>query len=424
MKLLPITLASGTALANVVPMSLHHSRDLPRELQGRDTSSLVNKNSYYALKLGIGTPPQDVYLQIDTGSSDTWVGGQYFTPDLSSTYKENLTDPFSIMYGDGSSASGNYAQDTVSLGDDTNLTLRNANFAYSATSKTTPQVCGIGLTDNESSNHRYSNLPVQLKEQGHTTATVYAMRLGTRGSPGQLTFGGLDHSQYDGQLQTVPLVSSSSFTVALDSVRLGNRTIYGTRQNVLLDSGTTNLIIPADMADAILDGIQPGRKWIPTTGYTVDCAQVTNDKYFELEFSGARILLPFTNIVSAEYLTQNGEVPTHGTCGLGIQTSTGSLVILGDRFLTSAYVVYDLDNREVSLANARATNDLLAPHMESVGRNGKIPGAVRAPGYLLASPVSWKAGTPSASEVAANRGSRAEFTYSGLCLALLSAILH
>lgn len=81
--------------------------------------------------VSIGTPPQSLLLQIDTGSSDTWVevpesllcrarsqpcaiSGTYDNSS-SSTY-HYVNSLFDIQYGDGTAAIGDYATETFHIG--------------------------------------------------------------------------------------------------------------------------------------------------------------------------------------------------------------------------------------------------------------------------------------------------------------------
>lgn len=71
-----LTLA-GTALAGVVQLDIAR-RGTPDLLSRRSdtfTSNLMNNVSAgaYVTTVEVGTPPQAVTLQLDTGSSDTWV---------------------------------------------------------------------------------------------------------------------------------------------------------------------------------------------------------------------------------------------------------------------------------------------------------------------------------------------------------------
>jgi len=44
-----------------------------RARQNSGSTSVLNSYGSYAIKIAVGTPPQDLYLAIDTGSSDTWM---------------------------------------------------------------------------------------------------------------------------------------------------------------------------------------------------------------------------------------------------------------------------------------------------------------------------------------------------------------
>ncbi|KAF5370813.1 hypothetical protein D9758_001860 [Tetrapyrgos nigripes] len=70
---------------------------------------------YYG-QIHIGTPPQPLTVNIDTGSDDLWVrvfGQNYYAPDQSSTYADAAAD-FSIVYASGN-ASGSTARDKVTI---------------------------------------------------------------------------------------------------------------------------------------------------------------------------------------------------------------------------------------------------------------------------------------------------------------------
>lgn len=88
----------------------------------------------YTVKIGLGTPRQDFYLMVDTGSKSTWVrcksctkgckpNDPLYDPLKSSTYTNDTSlcnGSFDVGYGDNSSVNGIWGCDTLT-GDDQDL---------------------------------------------------------------------------------------------------------------------------------------------------------------------------------------------------------------------------------------------------------------------------------------------------------------
>lgn len=157
-----------------------------------------NEEILYLINMTIGTPPQSFGLQIDTGSSDTWVpsrssdvcledpmycGLGSFVSTLSKTYKLVARSAFQIQYQDDSQIEGDYFTDTAVLGDKsiTNMQMGLARYASRGVG-----ILGIGFQSGESiaatdPSLIYPNLVNQLKNQKYINSLAYSLWLNDLG---------------------------------------------------------------------------------------------------------------------------------------------------------------------------------------------------------------------------------------------------
>lgn len=419
----------GAATPGVVQFDLQgHRVSSPRRgsnLQARDSKAssidLKNDLTYYSANISIGDPAQKLMVQIDTGSSDLWVmaadnpycattkrqkqlaalGQGYvdcdaigtFDYNSSSSFSWNDTD-FSIEYADTTMAEGRWATDKISLSSD--LTLDKASFAVGLESNSTNAVFGIGLTSQESTlstdRSTYSNFPLQLYQEGKIAAYAYSLYLNDlNADTGSLLFGGIDHDKYSGTLQLLPFVSQSgrgqatTFSVMLSSISASSasdgsnaETLMSSNIPMVLDSGTTFTMLPSKVVEAIGEAL--GGEFSREMGYYLQSCELAGSLVFS--FNGLDITVPLSEfMVPLVSSTDPSQTATFddGTpaCAIALQASE-DYYILGDNFLRSAYVVYDLENLQVAMAptkfNSTSTN------IETIGSDG-IPSASTASGY-------------------------------------------
>lgn len=326
----------------------------------------------------MGTPAQSLRLHIDTGSSDLWVNtpsskgcesrgnpcaaaGTY-TANSSSTYTY-LSSDFNITYDDGSGASGDYATDTLTIG---GATLASQQFGIGYTTTSSEGVLGVGYQLNEVQVVRlgkgvYDNVPAKMVTDNLISSNAYSLWLNDLdANTGNILFGGVDTDQFEGHLATLPIQQVdgeySVFLIALTAVSLGSTTI-ASNQNVavLLDSGTSLTYLPNDITEEIYQAVgatydnQEGSAYVP-------CSLASNTTTLDYTFTSPTISITMAELV-LDIAGANGQplyLPNgEQACVFGISPAGTSISVLGDTFLRSAYVVYDLSNNEISLAQTK-----------------------------------------------------------------------
>lgn len=355
--------------------------------RGTVSANLDNEETLYFINATIGTPAQSLRLHLDTGSSDLWVNtasstqcSQKSSPcDFAGTYDANSSSTyefvgswFNISYVDGSGASGDYVTDTITVG---GVTLTDFQFGVGYTSSSSQGILGIGYTVNEVQVGRaqltaYDNLPAKMASSGNIASNAYSLWLNDLdANTGRILFGGVDTERFQGELYTLPVQPEGSlyseFLITLTGVSFGDSTIAEDQAlPVLLDSGSSLTYLPDSMAEAIFKEVSAQYDSSDGVAY-VACSAADTDTVVSYTFTQPVINVTMDELVLDVY-TSAGRRPqfTDGTeaCLFGIAPAGEGTTVLGDTFLRSAYVVYDLDNNEVSLAqtnfNATESNVL------------------------------------------------------------------
>ena len=368
--------------------------DAPHKLSRRQTISvgLDNEILLYFINCTVGTPPQPFSLQIDTGSSDIWFPavnadicqqdpsncplGTYDASASSSYVDPNLPE-FQIQYVDGTQIAGAYLSDVLNVGG-TQLTNMTMAAALQANTRGIG-IMGVGFESGESSaqlnGFTYPNVINVMKNEGKINSLAYSLWLDDLASnTGVILFGGVDTNKYHGDLVSLPIQldgqtnSISSFTVAWTGL-----TVQGSGQSsdfspsspqaAILDSGTTDTLLPDDIANSIFNGV--GVLSDPQFGNVVRCSLANDDLTFSFTFGGSGGAV--VNVSLSEFvtplLTTDGSTPTFNNgdaaCAFAIEAAGSNPILFGDSFLRSAYVVYDLENNQIGLAqtNFDSTKD-------------------------------------------------------------------
>ncbi|KAK3334001.1 aspartic peptidase domain-containing protein [Cercophora scortea] len=407
------------------------TRDRIRRKRDTLVVGLDNEETLYFINATIGTPASSVRLHIDTGSSDLWVntpGSQLclqksdpckfagtYSANSSSTY-EYVGSWFNISYVDGSGASGDYVSDTVTFG---NQRLSRLQFGVGYSSTNSQGILGIGYPVNEVQVGRagltpYNNLPAQMVADGLINSNAYSLWLNDLdANTGSILFGGIDTEKFTGTLQTLPIQTGSDvfaeFLITLTSVALGTKTIGSNLAlAVLLDTGSSLTYLPDDMVQTIYDNV--GAQYDSSQGAAyVPCSLANNKTTMTFTFTSPAISVDMNELV-LDLITSSGKRPTFQNgvtaCLFGIAPAGGGTNVLGDTFLRSAYVVYDIDNNQISIAQTRFNSTASRVLEIGTGKNA-VPDATAVVNAVSATSGIAGGGASAASGLGSSSGAAA-----------------
>ncbi|CAL9735478.1 aspartic proteinase yapsin-3 [Monosporozyma servazzii] len=375
--------------------------------------NMTEQQNFYSVEVELGNPIQKLQLLLDTGSSDMIVvsnSNPYcsksnncalygtFNSDASTSYTPKDKD-FKITYADGTGSAGEWGSDIVSFSNENVEMPLTFGLAKNSDSM---GVLGIGLPGLEvsrgstSGSFSYNNFPMQLKQQGIIDTQLYSLSLNKDKSTGNLLFGAVDTSEYtSGQLFTLPMINryksrgyANPIKMEITLQGLGRRdnsnlseskfTFTTSKLPALIDSGSTIIYLPNEIATSILN--EAGAT-LQNDHYSIECSMATdeimNNKLLVFDFGGFQISIPYSSFILLNSQDNKGQ------CTFGIMGQDKNSVTLGDSFLTSAYVVFDLDNYEISMAQR---NDAEIDESDKNGSikvvtKGSIPGVRKATGY-------------------------------------------
>jgi len=164
---------------------------------------------------------------------------------------------------------------------------------------------------------------------------------------GQLTFGGVDHSKFDGEIQYVPLTDESYWKVSLEGMKYGSDDITSS-VSAIVDSGTSLLAGPKDKVAKIAEAA--GATLLAGKEYTIDCSKMDSLPALELTLGGGK---KFT-LEKEDYVLQVQGQCLFAFMPIDLPSHLGEMWILGDVFMRKYYTVFDYGNKRVGMAPVKA----------------------------------------------------------------------
>jgi hypothetical protein len=378
-------------------------------------------------------------VQLDTGSSNLWVPSAdsveckhhpvicaatgTYSSNKSSTYQLMNAD-FYAQYGTPEIDIGDYVSDTVHIN---GVSLPNVTFGLALKESGAGDsfgILGVGYTMNEGGyrfNHNtslvYPTVLDQLVTSGTIDRHVFSLFLNDQAAgKGSILFGGVDSGKYTGALTALPIIQNNyngtmvylEYRVALTSISInsetGNSVLTSSNFSnaALLDSGTTSMDLPMSVAQAIYSGL--GAKNLSSTTYVTSCVYMNSNSTLSFQFGGPTG--PTVNVSFAEILVPTGtnfgdgdEICEIRIAGVPDATSQADGIVLGDAFLRAAYLVYDLDNNEIAIAQAKLNST--ESNVQAISSGEAVPGVsstamATAPVVTYTSPFAAAASTTSA----------------------------
>ncbi|MCJ1419143.1 Type I transmembrane sorting receptor [Xylographa parallela] len=343
---------------------LKYGYALPKYLERRGEQGSVANQPYsygdgyiddeYLSAIYIGTPPQKLLVDLDTGSADSWVyssdtpyndgrnNHSYYNAPKSTTSKKLKGYTYNITYGDGSQSNGDVYTDVV--------TYAGATFpsqAVEAMEYVSPDyLIDLNFDGFLALGHDGGNqvLPVPQKTFFTNVAPSLSEPLFTLSlnhlNPGVNDFGFVDPKKSSERVQYFPSLPPPAghgwWVVNSTGYSVGNAkkiTPFVGGLHAIIDSGTTFLLLPQQYCDAYY-AQAPSVVFDPDYGYICPCKATLPDLTLAIGSYQAKIpgsLLIGANINSTTCQTGLNAIPV----GPGIPQA-----VYGDTFLKTTFTVF------------------------------------------------------------------------------------
>ncbi|KAI5195462.1 acid protease [Aureobasidium subglaciale] len=347
-------------------------------------SSVGHKDGMaYYVNITVGTPPQLQTVLVDTGSPINILLASNASfcesqPCNHGTFDSSESSTFEIIdhqnmimnFADTSSLYGDYFTDVIQMS-----TLLFPPYTG---------MMGIG----PSSLHDPPGLVESLSKSGAISSRLYSVYLNTLDQYGSLLFGGIDTDKYKGSLTTLNCLRSpfrqrrhdmvNDFLLYIQDITMlpydgPKQTILQSTKDLsyytLPDTGTTRWQLPSSAYDKVIEsaGVEPALyqyKDVLPSALLRTCSDVArglaNTTHFELTLAGNGTNTATLNLELADLFvpvtSEDGNAISNSVgqtmCRLVVDKHNDRYLMTGNSAMRAGYWVFDLDNGQVSVAQA------------------------------------------------------------------------
>jgi hypothetical protein len=322
----------------------------------------------YTIPVGVGSPPQEFTLLIDTGSSNTWVGAA--TKYVPTSTSQSTKNAVKVSYGSGSFSGTEYI-DEVTLAPGLVIKHQSIGVASTATGfNDVDGILGIGPVDLTSTTVAKTTTVPTVTDNLFSQGTISSDSIGISYVPsteasaanGELTFGSADNTKYTGEVTYTPITTTSP---ASNYWGINQSLTYGSAGTSLLnnsagivDTGTTLLMIATDAFKAYQTAT--GATLDSTTGLlTITEAQYEKLESLSFQIGGAT----FEFTANAQIWPRSLNSTLGGEAGqiylivadMGSVSGSGLDFTNGFGFLQRFYSIFDTAGSRVGLATTQYT---------------------------------------------------------------------
>ncbi|KAF5372133.1 hypothetical protein D9758_005070 [Tetrapyrgos nigripes] len=316
--------------------------------------------------ISVGTPPQDISVVFDTGSSSlefastlcTTCPQTKFDSSKSSTFVDTgrvSQISFSTGVGvDPVTADNSYVlrlrsgTDTVTVGG-----LKSTNVALNLITSQTPTFNIDPFSGIQGMGARAQGFFASLINQG--LPSLFGMFL-TPNAIGnaELTIGGIDESKFDNEIMFAPQAGTgNAWELRSPGISINGKTtsLLNTPRTIIFDSGTSNVLFSTDTTEAIYAMISPDIQPNPQEPgtYGIACSRIPSLKsVIDISFTGQNGV-PFNLTIPSSELSVGPFKSNPSLCQTLINAFDG-LELVGGSLLKHYYSVWDVGNQRMGFA--------------------------------------------------------------------------